>query len=155
MPLLRRADGTLAAQLASAWSWLDRTGNTVASEDPAGGLARPWIVYSPPTDDNMANWPRTSATSWTVIARSRGFTQHPRVRTRASIATDGTAAGQLRLCVNGQPVATAAIGAELNATATLPGYLHMAEVEWTLQAQVTSGTGNVYGTTRYLYGVQS
>jgi hypothetical protein len=157
IPLLRRADGTLAAQLAAAWSWLDKAGNTLVAEDTiaGAGLARPWVAYSPPTDDNSANWPRTSASSWTTIARSRGITQHPKIKVRAALSADSGTAGQLRLCVNSVPVITGAVGAELNATAALPSFAHMAEVEFTLQAQVTSGTGNVYGTTRYLYGVQS
>jgi hypothetical protein len=157
IPLLRRADGTLAAQLSAAWSWLDKAGNTLVAEDTVAGagLARPWVAYSPPTDDNPANWPRTAATSWTTIARSRGITQHPKVKVRASMTTDSGTSGQVRLCVNGTPVATGAVGAELNTTAALPGFMHMAEVEFTLQAQVTSGSGSVYGTTRYLYGVQS
>ncbi|MFJ8474191.1 hypothetical protein [Kitasatospora sp. NPDC094011] len=157
LSLLRRTDGTVAARLSATWSWLDRAGNTLLAEDAAAGsgLARPWITYSPPTDDTPANWPRTSAGSWATIARSRGITQHPRIMVYAAISTDGTAAGQLRLCVNGQPVTTGTIGANLNATATLPTFLYGADVEFTLQAQVTSGTGSVYGTTRYLYGVQS
>ncbi|MEV7599855.1 hypothetical protein AB0O91_20975 [Kitasatospora sp. NPDC089797] len=157
LSLLRRADGTIAARVTATWSWLDRAGNTLIAEDPVAGsgLARPWVAYSPPTDDNSANWPRTAASSWTTIARSRGITQHPKVRIRAAVVTDSGTAGQIRLCVNGTPVATGAVGAELNTTAPLPSFVHMAEVEFTLQAQVTSGAGNVYGTTRYLYGVQS
>lgn len=154
---LRRADGSLAAQLSSAWSWLDKAGNQLVAEDAiaGSGLARPWIAYTAPVDDNYLNWPRTGAASWTTIARSRGIVQHPKLKIRTSMATDGTAAGQIRLCVNGSPIATGAIGAELNTVVAVPGFLYLTEVEFTIQAQVTSGSGSVYGVTRFLYGVQS
>ena len=161
--IIRREDGS---QALSVWNsagtgvqpvqvW-DKAGHIIMADDlVAGGLARPWVAYTAPTDENISNWPRTAAGSWTTIARSRGITQHPRVKVRAAIGADGTAVGQIRLCVDGTPVATGGLGAELNTTVSLPAFVHMNEVEFTLQAQVTSGSGSVYAMTRYLYGVQS
>lgn len=161
--LLWREDGTPAL---SIWNSsgsgpqplqvYDKNGSIVLADDiTAGGLARPYIPYARPGNEDITTWPKTSAGTWTTIARSRGLSQHPRVRYRAAMATDGTAAGQIRLCVDGTPVLTGAIGTELNDTASLPAFNLMADIEFTLQAQVTSGAGNVYGMTRYLYGVQS
>lgn len=161
--IVRREDGSVALSIWSAAGgtqpvaiW-DRSANQIMVDDVTSGvgLARPYLTYTAPTDDNIANWPHTSAGSWTTISRSRGLTQHPRLQVRIDTSSDGGTAGQVRFSIDGTVMATVSTGTNITTTVSVPGYTYLHDTEFTIDAQRTSGSGNVYAMTRYLYGVQS
>lgn len=163
--VMRRMDGTLALAVwtgvegAQVLRLYDKNSEVIFSEDTAaGGLAQPWVPLPSPTRIDTANWPSTASTSYTTLARSWGYLQHPKLLIAASITTSGTAVGNLRFLVNDVAVLTGANGEALSGIVSVPNW------NWTgtpvfakleLQARVTSGSGSVYGNMLAVYGRQS
>lgn len=164
--LVRREDGSIAIGTYSgdaddpdapqAIRIKARRGEEIFVEDiKGGGLARPYLPLPIPTQEDTSTWPTTTATSWATIGRSMGIAQHPYIRAVATIARPSGTSGQLRLVVDGTAVITGTENALLDGTAAVPNFAFGKEVEFELQARVTSGPDHVRGMTRYLYGVQT
>ncbi|HEX2939825.1 MAG TPA: hypothetical protein VHO91_02185 [Rhodopila sp.] len=139
----------------------DRNGNAIVADDTVSGygLSRPHLG-TVLMDTNASNWPATTSTSWTTIANQFFDCQHPKLSYYFSVASDSGTAGQFRLLVAGNAVATDVIGSGgyqyWSGTVAYPASVHIGDLPLIeLQAMVTSGTGKLYGQSLYVAGASS
>lgn len=158
-----RPDGTLASQIGGAANgFYDRAGNLLlGSDDTSGqGLARPWLPLPIPVDVNTANWPGTSATTWTNVSNANTLLQHPKVWFEAQGWAPAGVTGQFQFWFNGVPVGSvwSATGGytTTNQTFALPaGWTFGGNGSLQIYAQVTAGSGTVRCQVTQIYGIQS
>ncbi|MFF1507788.1 hypothetical protein [Streptomyces sp. NPDC058326] len=138
----------------------DAYGHEIISDDVVtGGLARPWLPMLPPQSLALAQWPSTTATAWTTIARSVNPIWQPRMRLYAYTKASGGATGQVRVLVDGaafgQPVAA---GSTFDHTALVTTDMQGRfgqNMSVEIQAMVTSASGTVYAQPVMMHGFQS
>lgn len=144
----------------------DHKGNQVFATDeygssPSGeGLTNPRLHLPLPVATGTAQWPNTTATSWSAIARSIGVMQHSHVYWQGyGYAPAGTNA-QVKLVINGTTTGqvwnvTGGSFTTISEEIALPSgfWSQMWAIE--IQAQVTSGTGAVYAMADSLFGLGS
>lgn len=138
----------------------DVNGREIFSDDiDTGGLARPWLPMTLPTDMDSARWPRTTLTDWSTVARSWNPLWQPRMRIFVATAVSSGATGEVRVLINdaewsGTVTAptsldhTGAVAADFNAS-----FGSLLKVE--IQARVTSASGTVYAQPRMMFGLQT
>ncbi|MEU3665739.1 hypothetical protein [Streptomyces virginiae] len=144
---LRRSDDTTAATLGSTWSWYDRSGNEIVSEDPdTFGLGRPWLPIP------MSPALTFTAASWTTMYRGTWQVQNPIIFAEYSVAAPATTVAQARLVLDvGGTITqlgsttTATAGTEVSASFTVDpiahGLAHGDAGSLYIQVQRTSGAG--------------
>lgn len=147
---------------------LDKTGWAVFTTDETAGegIANPWIPLPALQPVDTSTWPATTATTWTTIAENEFRAQHSQIWWAADTYADTGTNGQVRVTVinigDGSTVATGSTfsvtgGAFGSASDTfaLPAGFWGQTYSLQLQAQVTSGTGNVRAGTFAAYGRSS
>lgn len=171
---LIRADGSVVLAMydaqpgqtvRQALNWYDRTGNPVIADDTNGGvgLARPWLPMPLPVSTDITSWPKTSATTWTEVARSLPYEQHPVIVWQGDAYSAGTAEVQLQITdlssnvLLSSPVHTVAAGTTIAFAdqLTLPAGFWSQNRVYSVMARMTGGTGPVYVQTFSLYGRQT
>jgi hypothetical protein len=171
-----REDGTVAAILGDAnattppykqsFQIADRSNNIIVADDTNSGLglARPHLPANTLMNTNASTWPATNSTSWTTIASAYVERQTPKVNWAFDLATDASTNGQVRFLIASTQVGTTqtltggagGVNIEWDGTAAYPaGVTFGATVLAELQAQVTSGTGKIYGQCLFFQGTQS
>ncbi|MFE6228775.1 hypothetical protein [Streptomyces sp. NPDC057854] len=138
----------------------DAYGHEILSDDIlTGGLARPWLPMLPPQDLAPANWPATTATSWTTIAQSQNPLWQPKMRLRMLTRVSSGATGQVRVLVGGAPFGpTVAAGTVFDHTAAVttdPQADFGKDLTVEVQAVVTSASGTVYAQPVLMHGRQT
>ncbi|MFD9603328.1 hypothetical protein [Streptomyces sp. NPDC059970] len=141
-----------------AWTFYDRTGNTVLAEDTASGdgLARPWLPLNPPVSTDSSTWPRGTAANFAAISSAWNTKWQPQLRVFGLTAVVGAATGEVRLAIGGTPWGpTVTAGASIDYTGTLPdtpiGSLFQLEV----QARRLTGTGSIACQITLVHGRQT
>lgn len=135
----------------------DANGKVIVSDDYNGGLRSPWIPLPTLTNSTFSTWPSVNASAYTTIARTYVYTQHPYLSIRASMGWDSGCTGNVRVLLDGVTVATGSTNAELLVDVAIPGWTWSgtpveSEVVLQLRRVTGSGTSNVYGTVKYIYG---
>ncbi|MFF2777864.1 hypothetical protein ACFVU3_23460 [Streptomyces sp. NPDC058052] len=138
----------------------DAYGHEVLSDDiVTGGLARPWLPMLPPQDMASANWPATSATTWTTIAQSQNPIWQPKMRLRMYTRVSSGAAGQIRVMVGGVPFGpTVTAGGVFDHTDLVTTTMQAdfgKDLNVEIHAMVTSTTGTVYAKPVLMHGRQT
>ncbi|MFB7941212.1 hypothetical protein ACFWIN_34945 [Streptomyces sp. NPDC127049] len=138
----------------------DAYGHEVLSDDiVTGGLARPWLPMLPPQDMASANWPATSATTWTTVAQSQNPIWQPKMRLRMYTRVSSGATGQIRVMVGGvQFGQTIAAGTVFDHTAAVTTAMQTdfgKDLNVEIHAIVTSATGTVYAKPVLMHGRQT
>ncbi|MEL3944506.1 hypothetical protein [Streptomyces sp. LNU-CPARS28] len=159
--VIRRRDGSTALSIFNGQEpdkpqvlrILDAQGHGLLIEDiTAGGLYKPWLPLPAMFSNEITDWPSTTSGSFVTIQRTRALLQHPRIRAAATAGVSGNTA-ELRLRVDETTVATT--GNIMRGTYAVPDYAVDKDVSIELQLRRASGTGTVWGTCEYLYGVGS
>lgn len=169
--VLRRTDGTTALSILdgtpsdpfnqSLCVW-DRSGNVVLSDDTESGegIARPWI----PLDvhrENVGTWDTTSSGTFGTLQRALGYKQHPMLHVYTQVTTDPGTAGEVQALCNGTQIgATLAVPAggagQLDVVEAVPAGVAFGDLlDVEIQARRTSGAGQVYIRTWFVYGRQT
>ncbi|MFI6286868.1 hypothetical protein ACIBCM_19325 [Streptomyces sp. NPDC051018] len=138
----------------------DPYGHEIVSDDiSTGGLARPWLAMLPPQDLGSANWPQTTATGWSTIARSFNPIWQPQMRLYIYTRVSAGATGQVKVLVDGVawgPTVTAPTLFDHTAPVTTDMATRFGgTVKVEVQAMVTSTSGTVYAQPAMMYGTQS
>lgn len=134
-----------------------------ASGSSGEGLTDPFLNLPFPVALDAAKYPKTTSGSWTSIAQMEFIAVHSRLfhyaRTYADSGTTGNARIQL-VDGNANVVATGATAGiasgtfgSMADTLALPAGFYRQGYTLNVQAQVTSGTGNVYAQTFVCYGL--
>ncbi|MFF3333253.1 hypothetical protein ACFYWX_27495 [Streptomyces sp. NPDC002888] len=155
---LHNGDGTATSQQPlRIW---DRNGKEIFADDvDTGGLARPWLSMTMPTDTALERWPRTTSGDWSTVARSWNPLWQPRMRMYISTSVTSGATGEVRIMIN---------DTQWGGTVTAPGALDYTGfvvsnfnasfgnlLKFEIQARVTSASGTVYAQPRMMYGLQT
>ncbi|MER5783733.1 hypothetical protein ABT104_18720 [Streptomyces mobaraensis] len=134
----------------------DPKGNEIWADDvKSGGIAAPYIALLPPQNTDVASWPKTDSTSFTQIAVSYNSMWQPKMRLFLhTLADDGTA-GEVRVLVDGQ-VWGPAVRAGQNFDFTgFVGHGPESQIEISVEARRTKGTGHIYAQPKMLYGCRT
>lgn len=140
---------------------IDRQGNGVVSDDTVSGqgLATPYIPLPLPLNMAYSSWPNTTASSWSRMAASQIYLQHPKIRVvgLAFADTAGTT-GQVRVRIGGSVtlgtvnVSNSFVNIDITNTHGLP-WQTFAELD--LEGQRTAGTGTIWAVLTGVWGIQS
>lgn len=143
------------------WALRDSTGRIVVSNDAnsGAGLGTPWIPLQPPAHIDMFS---VQNTSYTTIAVSYPFVQHPRIKAYLTGHTS-SGSGNLRLLVNGTQLGSALTLGTSAAGITLDELIPnwgstvnpFDSVTIELQARASTAGQFAFGACHRLYGAQS
>lgn len=147
------------------WSFWDKSGNIVFSDDAASGtgLARPWIPYNT-FRTSLLQTPQdvTSSTSYVTHQTVVGYMQHPRIQINAYLASATspfTDTSQIRLVnpTGGAILATSSAVANdyVWITANHPDFEFGKWFKYDIQIRRVSGSGSVGFTVLTTNGVQT
>jgi len=165
--VIRRMDGSLAFAVWTASTTgsqpvriYDKNSNIIFADDSvAGGMAIPYLAFPVPLPTTTALWGLTASTTFATIARSVGYLHHPRLFVDAVGFNDTGATGYaLQILVNGDVLVTNATNTNINGFYSIPGWDYTGQPQYytvELQMKRVSGTGNVKGYVRGLFGMQS
>ncbi|WP_263165386.1 hypothetical protein [Streptomyces sp. SCSIO ZS0520] len=143
-----------------AWTWYDRSGNTIFAEDTNSGqgLARPVlpVQLQPAYGGGWDQWPRNTTTTMADLWAGRIYRQQPRivVVVRASMDVSG-ATGYLELRLNNTPQGTPTPVGFGVTYYTLGPYLlpgnHMEQIDVAVWGRRDTGTGALRATIHSAY----
>lgn len=147
---------------------LDPLGHQVLATDeygnsPSGeGLTSPILALASPVATGSSSWPKTNSTSLGTVAQSEFVAQHPHVWWVAQAVCDAGVNGSVQAQIVGASGAVATGPAHtvtgttfinISDTLVLPAGFWRQTYAFEVQAQVTSGTGNIYCQTLLLNGM--
>lgn len=138
-----------------AWTFYDREGNIIFAEDTNSGtgIAKPYIPLTAPVSGDNTTWPHGTSATFAGISNSYNTKWQPHMRIYAVTAAVGTATGEVRLAIDGNPWGpTVSAGAVIDYTDLVPdvriGNLFLLEV----QARRLTGTGSIAAQVFLIYG---
>lgn len=137
------------------WSFWDRDGNIVLSDDTTSGfgLSSPGISVAMPINSDPTTWPSTTAGSFTTIAYSGFSISHPKLRLGLVYAAVGGNA-DFRILLDTTAVSSIfSIGSggfgQQDITVDLTDNLIYDFKQLVIQARITSGSGTAYASLWY------
>lgn len=167
--IIRRPNGSLVfwaygkPNEDSFWSWWDKTGNIVVSDDAQSGqgIARPWLSYHHTVYSNFSTPPTlTSSSTYAPHYVISGYMQHPKVK--LSVFTyapsSGTVQVRLRDATSGTVIAESSIVGNstwIDLVGNHPNYTFGAWFKYDLEVRMVSGVSPSGATLVDSYGVQS